>query len=87
MFLLSRALKVDRKTAWPDLGRSRRAKEPVGKAIDENEQAAVLEAAGKNRSKYALPYIAIGIFTGFRAGEVRTLRWRQFDFFEGWIRS
>jgi integrase len=87
VFLLSRALRVDRKTAWPELGQSKRPKDPVGKAITDADVLALLDAAGKNRSKYALPFIAIAIYTGFRAGEVRTLRWRQADFMDGWLRS
>jgi len=87
VFLLSRALRVDRKTAWPELGQSKRTKNPVGKAITEADISALLAAAGKNRSKYALPFIAIAAYTGFRAGEVRTLRWRQVDFMDGWVRS
>ena len=87
VFLLSRALRVDRKTAWPELGQSKRQKNPIGKAITEAEVAALFDAAGKNRSKYVLPFIAIAAYTGFRAGEVRTLRWRQADFIDGWLRS
>ncbi len=40
-----------------------------------------------NRSKYALPFIATAMYTGFRSTEIRTLRWRQVDFVDGWIRS
>jgi integrase len=87
VYLLSRALRVDRETAWPELGRSRRSKEPVGKALSEADEAAILKAAGSNRSRYARPFIAIGLYTGFRATEVRTLRWRQVDFLDGWVRS
>ena len=87
VFLLSRALRVDRKTAWAELGQSKHTKEPVGKAITETEVTALLAAAAKNRSKYALPFIATAIYSGFRAGEVRTLRWRQVDFMDGWLRS
>ena len=87
VFQLCRALQIDRRTAWPELGRSRRRTKPVGKAISETEQAALLEAAGKNRSKYALPFIAAALYTGFRADEIRTLRWRQIDFIDGWVRS
>jgi integrase len=46
----------------------------------------VAEAA-KNRSRYALPYIALALYTGFRAAEVRTMRWRQVDFMGGWVHS
>lgn len=85
VFLLSRALKVDRKTAWPELGQSKRAKNPVGKAIPETDVTALLTTAAKNRSRYALPFIALAAYTGFRAGEVRMLRWRQVDFMDGWL--
>lgn len=85
--LLSAALRIDRKAAWPNLGRSKRKTKPVGKAITEGDEAALLEAAGKNRSKYALPFIAAALYTGFRSTEVRTLRWRQVDFMDGWVRS
>lgn len=87
VFMLSKALRVDRKTAWPELGQSKRTKAPVGRAISQAEADALLEAAGRNRSKYALPYIALALYTGFRAAEVRTLRWRQIDFLDGWVRS
>lgn len=87
VFQLSRALRVDRKTAWPELGQSRRTAPPVGKAIADTDADALLAAAAKNRSKYALPYIALALYTGFRAAEVRTLRWRQVDFIGGWVRS
>ena len=87
VFLLSKALRVDRKTAWPELGQSRQTKQPVGKALTEAEAERLLAAAARNRSRYALPFIATALYTGFRAGEIRTLRWRQIDFIDGWVRS
>jgi len=69
------------------VGASTRNRERSGKAITREEQAALLTAARANKSKYALPFIAKAIYTGFRAGEVRTLRWRQIDFIGGWGRS
>lgn len=69
------------------MGRSKRRTEPIGKAVSEMDQEAILKAAAANRSRCALPYLAIGFYTGFRAEEVRTLRWRQVDFIDGWIRS
>ncbi len=67
--------------------RATKRTEPIGKAVAETDQDAILKAAAANRSKYALPYLAIGFYTGFRASEVRTLRWRQVDFMDGWVRS
>lgn len=87
VFFLSRVLGVDRKAAWPDIGASTRNREKSGKAITREEQAALLTAARVNKSKYALPFIATALYTGFRASEVRTLRWRQIDFIGGWMRS
>ena len=87
VFLLSRALRIDRKTAWAELGQSKRTKEPVGKAVTDSDIASLLAEAAKNRSKYALPFIATAVYSGFRAGEVRTLRWRQVDFMDAWLRS
>jgi integrase len=87
IYLLSRALKVNRNEAWPDLGRASRKSAPVGKALTEDQVQALLDAAHKNRSKYALPFIAAAVYTGFRSSEIRTLRWRQIDFMDGWIRS
>jgi integrase len=87
VYLLSRALKVNRDEAWPDLGRAKRKSAPVGRALSEGEVTALLDAARKNRSKYALPFIAAAAYTGFRSNEIRTMRWRQIDFVAGWIRS
>lgn len=87
VFFLARVLRVDKRVAWPEVGRSTKAAPPVGKALTREEEAALLAAAKANKSKYALPFIATAMLTGFRANEVRTLRWRQIDFIHGWIRS
>ena len=86
-FFLARVLRVDKKVAWPEVGRSHKASEPVGKALTHEDEEGLLVAARKNKSKYALPFIATAMFTGFRAGEVRTMKWRQVDLIHGWIRS
>jgi hypothetical protein len=69
VFMLSRILRVDRDTAWPEFGRSKKENVPVGKVLTEAEEAALLRAAGENRSKHALPMIATALYTGFRAGD------------------
>lgn len=52
----------------------------IGKAFSDEESAALLEAAAKNRSPYVLPALTIALNAGMRAGEIRQLRWSQVDF-------
>lgn len=87
VYFLARVLRTDRKAAWPNLGASTKNRERAGRAMTEDEVRRLLAAARENKSRYALPFISLALFTGFRSGEVRVLRWRQVDFMGGHVRS
>jgi integrase len=53
--------------------------EDVGIAISETEEAALLAACPKSRSRLLLPFVTLAIETGARYGVIRTLQWGAVD--------
>jgi integrase len=82
--ILSRALGHTWKTLWPK-ARPLEENRDVGKALDPEQEAAVLEAASRTRSHLIYPYLVVLVWTGMRSSEARLLRWSQVDFGAGQI--
>jgi integrase len=55
-------------------------REDVGRAITPEEEAALLQACGKSRSRSLVPFVTLAIETGARFGVTRTLQWGSVDF-------
>lgn len=55
-------------------------REDVGRAITPEEEAALLDACGKSRSRSLIPFVTLAIETGARFGVIRTLQWGSVDF-------
>ena len=49
--------------------------EDVGRAISPEEEAALLWACAKCRSRSLVPFVTLAIETGARFGVIRTLQW------------
>jgi integrase len=69
-----------------------RERHDVGRALSREEEARLLEAAGKSRSPALLPRLVLALETGIRANELRHLRhrdlslvWRDGAIVEGWL--
>jgi integrase len=80
--VLSRALGHTWKALWPKLSKLEENRD-VGRALEPDEQAAILHAAVNNRSPLIAPFLMLLTWTGMRADEARTLRWEQVDFEAG----
>lgn len=52
----------------------------VGRAISDDEQAALLSACRKSRSRSLYPAVMVALNTGMRYSEIRLLQWKQVDF-------
>ncbi len=52
----------------------------VGRAIDDDEEAALLLACRKSRSRSLYPAVMVALNTGMRYSEIRLLQWKQVDF-------
>ena len=55
-------------------------REDVGRAITPEEEAALLQACAKSRSRSLVPFVTLAIETGARFGVIRTLQWGSVDF-------
>jgi integrase len=55
-------------------------REDVGRAITPEEEAALLQACVKSRSRSLVPFVTLAIETGARFGVIRTLQWGSVDF-------
>lgn len=55
-------------------------RDDVGRSISPEEEAALLEACGKSRSRSLVPFVTLAIETGARFGVIRTLQWGCVDF-------
>ena len=55
-------------------------REDFGKALTVEDEAKLLEACGKRRSRSLLPIVTLALHTGMRRGEIQALRWHQVDF-------
>lgn len=51
-----------------------------GRALNHEEESALLDAASKSRCRSLYPVVMLAINTGMRAGEIRGLKWGQVDF-------
>jgi integrase len=52
-------------------------REDVGRAITPEEEAALLQACGKSRSRSLVPFVTLASETGARFGVIRTLQWGE----------
>jgi integrase len=55
-------------------------RDDIGRAISTDEEAALLQACGKSRSRSLVPFVTLAIETGARYGVIRTLQWGSVDF-------
>jgi integrase len=55
-------------------------RDDVGRAINPEEERALLEACAKSRSRVVLPFVTLAIETGARYGVIRTLQWGSINF-------
>jgi integrase len=62
----------------PDV-RMLRAREDIGRAINREEETALLEACRASRSRSLYPAVLIALNTCMRYSELRLLRWEQID--------
>ena len=82
--VLSRAVGYTWKTLWPRL-KKLEENHDVGRALEPEEEKAIMEAAERNSSKLIYPFLFTLAWTGIRSDEARTLRWSQVDFEAGEI--
>ncbi len=62
----------------PDV-RMLKTADDIGKALDANEEKALLDTCADSRSRSLLPAVLLALNTGMRYGELRLLRWEQVD--------
>ncbi|MGA8288999.1 MAG: site-specific integrase [Acidobacteriaceae bacterium] len=55
-------------------------REDVGRAVSTEEEAALLQACGRSRSRSLVPFVTLAIETGARYGVIRTLQWGSVNF-------
>ncbi|MGB6686840.1 MAG: site-specific integrase [Terracidiphilus sp.] len=55
-------------------------RDDVGRAITPEEEAALLQACARSRSRSLVPFVTLAIETGARYGVIRTLQWGSVDF-------
>jgi integrase len=55
-------------------------RDDVGRAITPEEEAALLQACAKSRSRSLVPFVTLAIETGARFGVIKTLQWGSVDF-------
>ncbi len=80
--VLSRAMGHTWKALWPKL-KKLEENHDVGKALEPEQEVAILEAARRNSSRLIYPFLMTLCWTGIRSDESRTLRWAQVDFEAG----
>lgn len=76
---LSRAVGHTWKALWPKV-RKLEENTDIGKALEPEQEQAVLDAASRNRSHLIYPYLMTLCWTGMRSDEARQLRWSQVAF-------
>ena len=77
--VLSRVIGHTWSVLWPKLDKLEENHD-VGRALEQNEERALLDAAACSRSKLIHPFLYILCWTGLRSDEAQTLRWLQIDF-------
>ena len=82
--VLSRAMGHTRKVLWPNVDKLDENHD-VGRALEQDEEQALLSAAACSRSRLIHPFLYILCWTGLRSDEARTLRWKQINFEAGLI--
>ncbi len=75
---LSRAMGKTWSVLWPKVRKLEERKD-VGRALNADEEARLLEHAGDVRSPYIGTFIRVALLTGMRSGEITTLTWGQVD--------
>lgn len=75
--ILARAFGAKWSVWWPKLKPLDKGSE-VGKVITSTDEPLILEAAAKAQSPYLFTYLVIAFDAGFRAGEIRHLKWDRF---------
>lgn len=58
----------------------------IGVALSSDQEAALLKACARSRSRSLLPVVTLALSTGMRHDEMRLLRWNQIDFTNAAIR-
>ncbi|MCC6586230.1 MAG: site-specific integrase [Bryobacterales bacterium] len=76
--ILSRALGRTWRALWPKV---KKLEEPsdIGRALESDEEKAILGAAAANRSPLIYPFLIALAWTGMRSEEASTLQWFQVD--------
>ena len=58
----------------------------VGIALSADQEAALLKACARSRSRSLLPVVTLALATGTRHDEMRLLHWNQIDFTNAAVR-
>ena len=82
--VLSRAMGHAWNVLWPRVGKLEENHD-VGRALDQDEEQALLSAAARSGSRMVHPFLYILCWTRLGSDEARTLRWKQIDFEAGLI--
>ena len=72
-----------RHRVWADIQQDVRmlpVRDDVGHALTSEEEAALLSACLKSRSRCLYPAVMVALNTGMRYSEIRLLQWKQVDF-------
>lgn len=75
---LSRSIGLKWSVAWPSI-RKLGENHDVGRALEQAEEEAIMDAATRNQSRLIYPFLFTLAWTGLRSDEGRTLRWTQID--------
>ncbi len=78
LLCLARAAGRTWRQLWPTVARLEEPSD-IGRALSSEEEGRLLGAAQANRSPYIYPFIKIGLLTGMRGGEIRTLQLERLD--------
>ena len=76
LMVLSRAMGNTWKTLWPKV-KKLEENHDIGRALEADEEKAILEAAARSRSHLIYPFLMTLGWTGMRSDEARTLLWSQ----------
>jgi integrase len=78
--ILKRGVQWERLQADQDKVDMLATQDDIGRAITPEEEAALLKACAKSRSRSLLPFVTLAIETGARYNTIRTLKWGNVDF-------